>query len=56
MHCVMASLLPLMVTARSVLLGSISLATCTLAPVTSRTSLILDPPLPKQDQGLTLEL
>ena len=53
MHWMTASLLPLMVTARSVLLGSISLATCTLAPVTSRTSLILDPPLPKQEGVLS---
>lgn len=44
MHCVIASLLPLIVTALSVLLGSISLATWTLAPDTSRSSLILQPP------------
>jgi len=42
----MASLVPEMVTARSVELGSISDATCIDAPVTSRISLILDPPLP----------
>ena len=35
-----------MVTALSVLFGNISLATCTLAPVTSRISLILLPPFP----------
>lgn len=46
MHCVMASLVPDMVTARSVELGSMSEATWIEAPVTSRISLILDPPLP----------
>ena len=45
----MASLLPLMVTALSVELGSISLATWMEAPVTSRISLILDPPLPMSE-------
>ena len=44
MHCITASLPPEMVTALSVLFGNISLATCTLAPVTSRISLILLPP------------
>ena len=48
-HWVMASLLPLIVTARSVELGSISEATWMEAPVTSRISLILDPPLPMSD-------
>ena len=38
-----------MVTARSVELGSISDATWIEAPVTSRISLILDPPLPIKD-------
>lgn len=46
MHCVIASLVPDMVTARSVELGSISEATWIDAPVTSRISLILEPPLP----------
>ena len=46
MHCITASLPPEMVTALSVLFGNISLATCTLAPVTSRISLILLPPFP----------
>lgn len=46
MHCVIASLVPDMVTARSVELGSISEATWMEAPVTSRISLILEPPLP----------
>lgn len=46
MHCVMASLVPDMVTARSVELGSMSEATWIEAPVTSRISLILEPPLP----------
>ena len=46
MHCVIDSLFPLMVTARSVELGSISLATWMEAPVTSLISLILEPPLP----------
>ena len=46
MHWMTASLPPEMVTARSVLLGNISLATWTLAPVTSRISLILLPPFP----------
>ena len=49
MHWMTASLLPLMVTALSVLFGNISLATCTLAPVTSRISFILLPPLPIRD-------
>lgn len=49
MHCVMASLVPEMVTARSVELGSISDATCIDAPVTSRISLILEPPLPMRE-------
>ena len=35
-----------MVTVRSVLFGNNSLATWTLAPVTSRISLIFEPPLP----------
>lgn len=48
-HCVIASLLPLMVTALSVEFGSISLATWMEAPVTSLISLILDPPLPMRD-------
>ena len=46
MHWVIASELPLIVTARSVELGSISEATCIDAPVTSRISFIFDPPLP----------
>ena len=46
MHWVIASLPPLMVTALSVEFGSISLATWIEAPVTSRISLILEPPLP----------
>ena len=41
-----ASELPLMVTARSVELGSISEATWIEAPVTSLISLIFEPPLP----------
>ena len=45
----MASLPPLMVTALSVELGSISLATWIEAPVTSLISLILDPPFPMSD-------
>lgn len=49
MHCVMASLVPDMVTARSVELGSISEATWIEAPVTSRISLIFDPPLPMRE-------
>ena len=49
MHWVIALLDPLMVTALSVELGSISLATWIEAPVTSRISLILDPPLPIRD-------
>ncbi len=49
MHCVMASLLPLMVTALSVELGSISEATWMDAPVTSLISLILEPPLPMSE-------
>ena len=40
----MASLPPEIVTARSVELGSISLATCTLAPLHSRISRIFEPP------------
>ena len=46
MHWVIASELPLIVTARSVELGSISEATCIEAPVTSRISFIFDPPFP----------
>lgn len=46
MHWVMASLVPDTVTALSVELGSISEATTTEAPVISRISFILDPPLP----------
>lgn len=46
MHCVIASLVPEIVTARSVEFGNISEATCILAPVTSRISLIFEPPLP----------
>lgn len=46
MHCVMDSDVPLSVTARSVEFGNISEATCMLAPVTSRISLIFEPPLP----------
>lgn len=42
----MASLVPDTVTALSVELGSISEATTTEAPVISRISFILDPPLP----------
>jgi len=38
-----------MVTALSVELGSISLATWMLAPVTSRISLIFEPPLPMSE-------
>lgn len=49
MHWVMASLVPDTVTARSVELGSISLATTTEAPVISRISLILEPPLPMSE-------
>jgi len=49
MHWVIASLPPEMVTARSVELGSISLATCIDAPVTSLISLILEPPFPISD-------
>lgn len=49
MHCVIASLVPVMVTARSVLLGNMSEATWMLAPVTSRISLILDPPFPMSE-------
>ena len=49
MHCVIASLVPETVTARSVELGSISEATTTEAPVISRISLILEPPLPISD-------
>ena len=45
----MASLPPEMVTARSVELGSISEATWMDAPVTSRISLILEPPLPMSE-------
>lgn len=45
----MASLVPEMVTALSVELGSISLATTTDAPVTSRISLIFEPPLPMRE-------
>ena len=46
MHCVIASLPPEMVTALSVELGSISLATWIDAPVTSLISLIFEPPFP----------
>ena len=46
MHCVIASLPPDMVTARSVEFGSISLATWIDAPVTSLISLIFEPPFP----------
>lgn len=49
MHCVMASDVPDTVTARSVELGSISDATWMEAPVTSRISLILEPPLPMSE-------
>ena len=49
MHCVIASLVPEMVTARSVELGSISDATCIEAPVTSRISLIFEPPFPMRE-------
>ena len=45
----MALLPPLMVTALSVEFGSISLATWIEAPVTSRISLILEPPLPMSE-------
>ncbi len=45
-HWMTASQPPDIVTARSVELGSISLATCMEAPVTSLISLILEPPLP----------
>lgn len=45
-HWVMASDVPVNVTARSVELGSISLATWIEHPVTSRISFIFDPPLP----------
>ena len=45
-HSTIESSLPLTVTARSVEPGSISLATWMLAPVSSRISLILLPPLP----------
>lgn len=46
MHWVMASPVPDSVTALSVELGNISLATWIDAPVTSLISLILDPPFP----------
>lgn len=49
MHCVMASPVPDIVTARSVELGNISEATCIEAPVTSRISFILEPPFPIRD-------
>ena len=49
MHCVTASPVPDMVTARSVELGNISDATCMDAPVTSLISLILEPPFPIKD-------
>lgn len=49
MHWVMASLVPEMVTVRSVELGSISDATWMSAPVTSLISLILEPPLPMSE-------
>lgn len=45
----MASLVPEIVTARSVELGSISEATWIEAPVTSRISFILEPPLPMRE-------
>lgn len=45
-HWVMASDVPVSVTARSVEFGNISLATWIEHPVTSRISLIFDPPLP----------
>lgn len=49
MHCVTASLVPDIVTVRSVEFGSISEATCIEAPVTSRISLIFEPPFPIND-------
>lgn len=49
MHCVMASPVPDMVTARSVEFGNISEATWIEAPVTSLISLILEPPLPMSE-------
>jgi hypothetical protein len=49
MQSSMASEAPETVTARSVELGSISEATWIEAPVTSRISLIFDPPLPISD-------
>lgn len=49
MHWVIASLVPDMVTVLSVELGSISEATWIDAPVTSRISLILEPPLPMSE-------
>lgn len=45
----MASPVPDRVTALSVEFGNISEATCIEAPVTSRISLIFDPPLPISD-------
>lgn len=49
MHWVIASLVPEMVTVRSVELGNISEATWIRAPVTSRISLIFEPPLPMRE-------
>lgn len=49
MHWVMDSDVPEIVTALSVELGNISLATWMDAPVTSRISLILEPPFPMRD-------
>lgn len=49
MHWVIDSLVPEIVTVRSVELGSISDATWMSAPVTSLISLILEPPLPIND-------
>ena len=49
MHCVIASLPPETVTARSVELGSISLATWIDAPVISRISFIFEPPFPMRE-------
>ena len=46
MHCVMLFLVPPIVTVRSVEFDNSSEATWTLAPVTSRISFILEPPLP----------
>jgi hypothetical protein len=46
MQSIIESALPLIVTARSVELGNISLATWIDAPVASRISFIFEPPLP----------